>query len=86
MSGDGQGAMGSWACWYGRPYRRDDPHLGRTSLDAVTTLVKIGINCRIMLLLIFIVDPLEMLDVFCTCVLYRGIWIFLLRYGVSIVK
>lgn len=61
-------------------------HLERTSLDAVRTLVKTGMNCHIILLLIFIVDPLEMLGIFCVSVQHRGIWIFLLRCGGSTVK
>lgn len=82
----GQGAMGSWACWYCKPYRKGDLHPERTRLDATTALVKIGMNCHIMSLVIFIVDLLEMLHVFCMSVPYRGIWVFLLRYGGSTEK
>lgn len=72
-------AMGSWTCWYDRLYKREDLPLESTSLDAVTTWVKTGINCPIMLLVFFIVDPLEMLSFFCVSVLYKGIWDFFIK-------
>lgn len=86
-SNAGQGATGICASRYSRPYRRDDLCLERTSLDAITTLVKIIMNCHIMLLKIFIVDPLEMLGIFCMSVLHRGNWIInFFRYGGSTLK
>lgn len=53
-------------------YKRDGLHLERSSLDVVTTLVKIGMNYRMMLLTIFTSDPLE---IFCMSVLHSGIWV-----------
>lgn len=63
----------------GRQYRRDDLPLERVSLDAITTLVKIGMN-RVTY------NPLEMSGIYCTSVLYRGIRIFRLKYGDNTVK
>lgn len=47
-----------------------------TNLDTMTPWVKTGMNCPIRLLIFFIVDPLEMLSIFCLSVLCKDIWDF----------